>query len=197
MTTGERIRCAREQANLTQEELGKLCGTTKQTIYKYETGIITNIPLDRIEAIAAALNVPAEQLTGWDKPYKRARIVDDMCKSWIKFAAERNMKAIECLENEEKTVSVIRDKYLQQFPFDDGENLPYRLLSDSALLRILLDCELEATSEISFFSRYGINPKTDKTTLLLVEQIFCMSQEEKKALLDSLKNTSATINPEE
>ena len=51
MTMGEKIRIAREAAGLTQEELGQLCNTTKQTIYKYEIGKVTNIPLDRIETI--------------------------------------------------------------------------------------------------------------------------------------------------
>lgn len=50
---------------MTQTELGKLCGTTKQTIFKYESGIITNIPMDKIEAIAAALETTPIDLLGW------------------------------------------------------------------------------------------------------------------------------------
>ena len=38
MNLGEKIRVSREKTGLTMEELGKKCGTTKQTIYKYETG---------------------------------------------------------------------------------------------------------------------------------------------------------------
>ena len=56
MNKGERIKAAREAANLTQEELGRLCGTTKQTIYKYESGIIKNIPFDRLIDIANAVD---------------------------------------------------------------------------------------------------------------------------------------------
>lgn len=67
MSIGNRIRIARENAGLTQPELGKLCGTTKQTIYKYESGIVTNIPLDRIEAIASVLNVSSASLLGWEE----------------------------------------------------------------------------------------------------------------------------------
>lgn len=67
MTMGERVRTAREAARLTQEDLGKLCGTTKQTIYKYEIGKVTNIPLDRIEAISSALGVTPAYLAGWDE----------------------------------------------------------------------------------------------------------------------------------
>lgn len=67
MTIGEKIKSAREAAHLTQTELGAACGTTKQTIYKYETGTVTNIPLDRLELIAKAVHVPAAELMGWTK----------------------------------------------------------------------------------------------------------------------------------
>lgn len=66
MTIGDRIRIAREHSNLTQEELGSRCGTTKQTIYKYEIGKITNIPLDRLQKIADAIGVTAAYLMGWE-----------------------------------------------------------------------------------------------------------------------------------
>lgn len=66
MGIGEKIKIARDNAGLTQEELGKKCGTTKQTIFKYETGVVTNIPIDRLEAIAEAVNVSAAWLLGWE-----------------------------------------------------------------------------------------------------------------------------------
>lgn len=66
MSIGEKIRTARETAGMTQEELGRLCGTTKQSIYKYENGVVTNIPLERIEKIANVTGVPAAYLMGWD-----------------------------------------------------------------------------------------------------------------------------------
>ena len=65
-TKGERIRDAREARKMSQEELGRACKTTKQTIYKYESGLVTNIPLDRLEAIADALGVSSAYLAGWD-----------------------------------------------------------------------------------------------------------------------------------
>ena len=66
MTIGDRIKTARESANLTQEELGSKCGTTKQTIYKYEIGKVTNIPLDRLQRIAEVVGVSAAYLMGWE-----------------------------------------------------------------------------------------------------------------------------------
>ena len=64
---GNRIRAARIARNMTQEELAKRIGTTKQNIYKYENGIITNIPLENVEAISDALGVDPGQLLGWGK----------------------------------------------------------------------------------------------------------------------------------
>nr|DAD85668.1 MAG TPA: helix-turn-helix domain protein [Siphoviridae sp. ctP6113] len=66
MDKGSRIKAAREAAGLTQEELGTLCGTTKQTIFKYENNIVTNIPTDRMEKIAEVLNVTPAYLMGWE-----------------------------------------------------------------------------------------------------------------------------------
>lgn len=63
---GKRIRTLREKAGLTQTELANAIGTSKQNIYKYEQGIITNIPLDRIETIASVLNTSPAYLMGWD-----------------------------------------------------------------------------------------------------------------------------------
>lgn len=67
MDKGSRIKVARESKNLTQEELGSLCGTTKQTIFKYENNIVTNIPTDRLEKIAEVLDVTPAYLMGWEK----------------------------------------------------------------------------------------------------------------------------------
>ena len=76
MTKGERIKLLREKANMTQEELAKLLNTTKQTIYKYEQSIVTNIPSDRVERIAEVLNSTPAYIMGWesDKPETSKKI---------------------------------------------------------------------------------------------------------------------------
>ena len=68
ITVGQRIRAIRLSANMTQEELASYVGTTKQNIWKYESGVVTNIPMERIVAIANALHVPASELLGWSPP---------------------------------------------------------------------------------------------------------------------------------
>lgn len=89
MNLGEKIRVSREKAGLTMEELGKKCGTTKQTIYKYETGKVTNIPLDRLMKIADAVDVSASYLIGWED-INAEQLTDgelfDVKRSLIQFA---------------------------------------------------------------------------------------------------------------
>lgn len=70
MTKGNRIRRLREAKKLTQEEMAKLLNTTKQTISKYEKGIVTNIPSDKIEAMAKVLNSTPEYILGWEQVQK-------------------------------------------------------------------------------------------------------------------------------
>lgn len=70
MAKGERIKALREQFGMTQDELAEKLGTTKQTVYKYETGVITNIPSDKIEEMAALFGVTPSYLMGWDEDQK-------------------------------------------------------------------------------------------------------------------------------
>lgn len=69
MTIGERIKMLREAARLSQDDLSKAAHVSRQNIYKYEKGIVTNIPSDKIERIAEKLGVTGPYLLGWeDKP---------------------------------------------------------------------------------------------------------------------------------
>ena len=67
MTIGQRISSARERKCMTLEEVAKRCNTTKQTIFKYENGIVTNIPYDKIVLLSTALEVSPSYLFGWDE----------------------------------------------------------------------------------------------------------------------------------
>lgn len=70
MAKGERIKALREQFGLTQEELAEKLGTTKQTVFKYETDVISNIPSDKIEKMAELFGVDPSYLMGWDDDQK-------------------------------------------------------------------------------------------------------------------------------
>ena len=58
-----RLKQFRLAKGLTQEQLAEQVHVTKQAVYKYETGIVTNIPLDKLESIAACLvEAPIEEI---------------------------------------------------------------------------------------------------------------------------------------
>ena len=67
MTIGQRLRAARERKDMTLDEVAKRCNTTKQTIFKYENEIVTNIPYDKIVLLSNALSVSPSYLFGWDE----------------------------------------------------------------------------------------------------------------------------------
>lgn len=66
MSIGKNIKHYRLKKGYTLEELAKLVGTSKQTIQRYETGVISNIPSDKIEAIADALGTSPASIMGWE-----------------------------------------------------------------------------------------------------------------------------------
>ena len=65
MTKGQRIKNRREELGMGQTELAQKVGISKQSLYKYEKDIVTNIPSDIIEALARALDISPASLMGW------------------------------------------------------------------------------------------------------------------------------------
>lgn len=61
------LKMRRKALNLTLEELAERVGTSKQTIHRYENGTITNIPPEKVEALANALNTTPAALMGWQE----------------------------------------------------------------------------------------------------------------------------------
>lgn len=66
MTKGERLKSLRISNNYTLEEIGKKINVARQTYFKYENNIITNIPTDKIELLAKIYGVSAAYIMGWD-----------------------------------------------------------------------------------------------------------------------------------
>ena len=64
MTVGDRIRKQRELLGISQTELAEKIKVSKQTLYKYEKNLITNIPSSIIEEISKVLNVSESYLMG-------------------------------------------------------------------------------------------------------------------------------------
>ena len=104
MTIGQRIREARERRNMTLDEVAKRCNTTKQTIFKYENEIVTNIPYDKINLLSNALDVSPSYLFGWDKKNNspsEAQLTEGeqlMLELFRKIPEDRQAAALELLK---------------------------------------------------------------------------------------------------
>lgn len=69
MTIGDKIKYLRELHDMSQVDLASIINVSKQTLYKYENNLITNIPSDKIESIAQTFNVSPAYLMGWTEEY--------------------------------------------------------------------------------------------------------------------------------
>lgn len=70
-----RMKKRREELDMSYQTLSDRVGISKSTLQRYETGYIKNMPVDKLEDIAAALQVSPAYLMGWtDDPLDWERI---------------------------------------------------------------------------------------------------------------------------
>lgn len=167
MNKGDRIRQARENCDLTQEELAKKLNTTKQTIHKYETGLISNIPSDKIELLAKIFSVSPSYLMGWDnenqdnsiylnKPINKTKLIPLVgtvaCGNPI--YAEENIEEYITVSVNDKVDFALHAKgdsmnnckiddgdivYVRQQPIVDNGEIALVLVDDSATIKRFYD----------------------------------------------------------
>lgn len=97
MTKGERIKNKRELLGIGQTDLANQIGVSKQTLYKYENDIVTNIPSDIIEKLSSKLNCDPAYIMGWESN-----------KDFVDNATSDIEKAMELYEKYTKAIPEIR-----------------------------------------------------------------------------------------
>ena len=107
MTKGFRIRKARSDAGLSQADLAKLIHVSKQTLYKYENDIVTNIPSDKIYNIASVCGCTPAFLMGWEDD--KESIEEKLINSYINIPKTREL----ILYAGGIEPGVTRDKYIE------------------------------------------------------------------------------------
>ncbi len=93
MTVGDRIKRQREYLGISQTELANKIKSSKQTLYKYENNIITNIPSDKLEKISEILCVSPSSLMGWEENLTsdNANIIPDLISNQEIMEAVRKL----------------------------------------------------------------------------------------------------------
>ena len=65
MTIKEHLKHKRLEQHLTLDDVAVAVGVSRQTIQKYESGVIANIPFEKVERLALALHTTPAALMGW------------------------------------------------------------------------------------------------------------------------------------
>ncbi len=65
MALKDNLKSKRTEKGLTLDEVATKVGVSRQTIQRYESGVISNIPSDNIEKLASALDTTPAELMGW------------------------------------------------------------------------------------------------------------------------------------
>lgn len=105
----ENIKSRRLERNLTLEDVARFIGVSKQTVQKYESGVISNIPSDTVELIAECLGAAPADLMGWGDTKEKKMVADTI----IKYASEIDetlmlelLKKFNKLSNEDKKLAL-------------------------------------------------------------------------------------------
>lgn len=108
MNIGERIRWLRTRHKMTMETLADKVGVTRQTISRYETMVIEDIPKSKLESIAKALNVSYDYLSGLTIESQRDSMEFDLHKQIeILYSANSDDER----EEIERSIFVLRESY--------------------------------------------------------------------------------------
>lgn len=141
MSLQDNIKRKRLEKGFTLEELAREVGVSRQTIQRYESGVISNIPSDKIEKIARALNTSPGFLMGWDeKTFRLKTLRKEHGLTKKQLASEINMteQDIEKLDNGD--LSVLKTKQQLTTLADTlGVHVVYILGIDSPGGELLMD----------------------------------------------------------
>lgn len=96
MNVGDRIKYYRELRKMTQPELGARAGVGFSAVSKYERSSVTNIPIERLQKIADALDVTTGILLGIEADLIDPRVTDTQkeIESYLPTLTERQQDLI-------------------------------------------------------------------------------------------------------
>lgn len=115
MTVGERIKEKREACDMTLEELSKHVGVSRQTLSRYETGVIKGVPSDKLELIAQTLNTTPAYLMGWeDSPEIKQAAAQAAFRAEMGNLSYEEMDIVRAYRQASPEVRAIIDKIIER-----------------------------------------------------------------------------------
>lgn len=122
MTIGDRIKLKRKAKDMTLEALASYTKLSRQTLSRYETGIISNIPSDKIELLAMALGTTPAYLMGWEDSFEKEVSTQEITLDDFEFALFGEMRELsdedkeELLRNAKRLVEAAKWRELNKEP---------------------------------------------------------------------------------
>lgn len=102
MKTASNLEKRRKELGLTLEQVGKVCGVSKSTVKKWETGLIENMKRDKIPLLAKALKVDIDfifeenETPTSENEDKRKRLYDEIV-AMLNLMDEEQLKRFQTL----------------------------------------------------------------------------------------------------
>jgi repressor LexA len=131
MTFGERLRQLREERHLTQQEVADWLGVSRQTIFKYENGIIGNMKRTDIQILADKFDVAPSYLLAIEGAVRK---IKRTIKVYGSIPAGVPMEMIEDIEGEEDIPSKFFDATKEYFGLKVKGNSMFPRYQDGDIL---------------------------------------------------------------
>lgn len=119
MTIGERIKHVRSRLGISQVAFADKIGVSKQTLYKYENNIITNIPSDKIEAIAKLSGYSPSYFMGWENEEAKNTENDTVDYMFSSLNSDESLLIERYRSSDEQTKEMVKRLLAYKDAFDN------------------------------------------------------------------------------
>ncbi|MBK5243704.1 MAG: LexA family transcriptional regulator [Eubacteriaceae bacterium] len=161
MNVGAKIKERRKELNLTVDEIAKILGKDRSTIYRYESNDIENLPTSVLEPLAKALNTTPALLLGWGEHEYSDHMIDE----YHDFSAEM-LDLLEdtgySYEEIEKFDQIIicKNNFNQTFNFTDLVSDYIKLKKPETIIMSLLSEKDSSNKVIESYEKLSGDGKT-------------------------------------
>lgn len=104
---GLKIKARRKELNMTADELAERIGKDRATIYRYESGSITNMPVSLLQPIASVLQVPLDFFIDNNKVFPENSITIKNTYSRVAFAKQLRVQVASAGKTQKEVAEAI------------------------------------------------------------------------------------------
>ena len=181
MTIGERIKEVRTKMGMSQVDFADKINVSKQTLYKYENNIITNIPFDKIEEAARIGGVSPGHLMGWGTDTDVGMRITAIRKA-LKFSPKEFAKKLgisESVLNDIEQGAGVSELLVRAICHEFKVNRHYLLNGEGSMFDELPECILD-----EMYKQYHM----DALDRSIVIEYLKLSEPQRKIIKDLMQN---------